>query len=190
MRPAKKFGLRRNCNYGLLLKLSPAIIMNGTGELSSPHAYSRLKVDEDQFFFLHFKHKKNTPKSGKDIYLFLVLTFLLTCKISLFCKKIIVLVSLPASWSSGNALVSGAEGLRLKSRTGQIGHSVTKSDTVLPTVKSDKSVKSDTVLPTARQRCDILRKELCCPGAMTRRWAPPTRYMLRRNTASIMKDLI
>ena len=25
---------------------------------------------------------------------------------------------------------------------------------------------------------------------MTRRWAPPTRYTLRRNTASIMKDLI
>jgi len=30
---------------------------------------------------------------------------------------------------------------------------------------------------------------LCCLGAMTRRWAPPTRYALRRNTASIMKDL-
>jgi len=25
---------------------------------------------------------------------------------------------------------------------------------------------------------------------MTRRWAPPTRYTLRRNTASIMKDLV
>ena len=36
----------------------------------------------------------------------------------------------------------------------------------------------------------FLRKELCCPGAMTRRWAPPTRYTLRRNAASIMKDLI
>ena len=36
----------------------------------------------------------------------------------------------------------------------------------------------------------FLRKELCCPGAMTRRWAPPTRYTLRRNPASIMKDLI
>ena len=36
----------------------------------------------------------------------------------------------------------------------------------------------------------FLRKELCYPGAMTRRWAPPTRYTLRRNTASIMKDLI
>ena len=30
----------------------------------------------------------------------------------------------PASWSSGNAFVSRAEGLRFKSRTGQIGHSV------------------------------------------------------------------
>ena len=36
----------------------------------------------------------------------------------------------------------------------------------------------------------LLRIELCCPGAMTRRWAPPTRYTLRRITASIMKDLI
>ena len=36
----------------------------------------------------------------------------------------------------------------------------------------------------------FLRMELCCPGAMTRRWAPPTRYTFRRNTASIMKDLI
>ena len=36
-------------------------------------------------------------------------------------------------------------------------------------------VKSNTVLPT---------------GAMTRRWALQTRYTLRRNTASIMKDLI
>ena len=29
-----------------------------------------------------------------------------------------------ASWSSGNAFVSGAGGLRFKSRAGQIGHSV------------------------------------------------------------------
>ena len=29
----------------------------------------------------------------------------------------------PASWSSGNAFVSGAEGLRFKSRAGRIGHS-------------------------------------------------------------------
>ena len=31
---------------------------------------------------------------------------------------------LPASWSSGNAFVSGAEGLRFKSRASQIGHCV------------------------------------------------------------------
>ena len=30
----------------------------------------------------------------------------------------------PASWSSGKAFVSGAGGLRFKSRVGQIGHSV------------------------------------------------------------------
>ena len=36
----------------------------------------------------------------------------------------------------------------------------------------------------------FLRKELCCLGAMMRRWAPPTRYMPRRITASIMKDMI
>ena len=36
----------------------------------------------------------------------------------------------------------------------------------------------------------LLRKKLCCPGAMTRRWASQTRYTLRRNSASIIKDLI
>ena len=36
----------------------------------------------------------------------------------------------------------------------------------------------------------FFRRKLCCPDAMTLRWAPPTRYILRRNTASIMKDLI
>ena len=34
------------------------------------------------------------------------------------------------------------------------------------------------------------QKELCCPATMTLRWAPPTRYTLQRNAASIMKDLI
>ena len=33
----------------------------------------------------------------------------------------------PASWSSGNAFVSGVWGLRFKSRAGQIGHSVANS---------------------------------------------------------------
>ena len=36
----------------------------------------------------------------------------------------------------------------------------------------------------------FLQKELCCPGAMTRGWAQHTRNTLRRNTTSIMKDLI
>ena len=36
----------------------------------------------------------------------------------------------------------------------------------------------------------FLRKELCCPGAMTRRWTTPSRYSLQRITAIIMKDLI
>ena len=52
---------------------------------------------------------------------------------------------------------------------GQIGHSVAKR------------------LATA---ATFLRKELRCPGAMTRRWASPSRYTLWGNTASIMKDLI
>ena len=36
----------------------------------------------------------------------------------------------------------------------------------------------------------LLLKEQCCLGAMTRRWAPQTRYMLQRITASIMKNLM
>ena len=73
-----------------------------------------------------------------------------------------------ASWLSGNAFVSGAEGLRFKFRAGQIGHTVTHG------VSAATS----------------LRKELYCPGAMTWRWGPPTRYTLRRITANITKDLI
>ena len=50
-------------------------------------------------------------------------------------------------------------------------------------------VKSDTVLPTARQRCNISLKGVVSPaGAMTRRWAPQTRYTLWRNTARINKQ--
>ena len=36
----------------------------------------------------------------------------------------------------------------------------------------------------------FLQMKLCCPDTMTRKWAPPTRYTLRRNAASMMKDLI
>ena len=53
-----------------------------------------------------------------------------------------------ASWSSGNAIVSGTGGLRFKSRVGQI----------------------DTVLPTACHRCGIFSKRAVLPaGAITRR---------------------
>ena len=34
----------------------------------------------------------------------------------------------------------------------------------------------------------FLQKELCCPGAIMQRRAPPTCYPLRRNPASIIKD--
>ena len=44
-------------------------------------------------------------------------------------------------------------------------------------------------LPTARHRFDIFSKEIVMPGAMMR-WAPQTRYTLRRITARTMKDLI
>ena len=46
------------------------------------------------------------------------------------------------SWSSGNAFVSGAEGLRFKSRAGQIGHSVANGS----------------------HRCDISSKGAVLPG--------------------------
>ena len=68
--------------------------------------------------------------------------------------------------SSGtNAFVCGAGGLRFKSRAGQIGHGVATA-------------------------AAFFRKKLCCPDAMTRRWALQTRYTLRRNTGNVMKDLI
>ena len=72
------------------------------------------------------------------------------------------------SWSSGNAFVSEAVGPGLKSRAAQIS-SVANSS------------------PPLR---NFLRKDICCPCAMTRRCAPQTRYTLRRNTSTIMKDLI
>ena len=78
-------------------------------------------------------------------------------------------ISKPGSWSSGNVFFSGAGGLRIKSRAGQIGHIVANGSPPLQ---------------------HFFRKKLCCPGAMTRRWAPQTRYTLRRNTTSIIKDSI
>ena len=51
-------------------------------------------------------------------------------------------------------------------------------------------LKSNTVLPTARHRCNISLKEAVLPtGAITRRWAPQTRFKHRHDTASIIKDL-
>ena len=35
-----------------------------------------------------------------------------------------------------------------------------------------------------------LNRKLCCPGAMTRRWAPQTCHTHQRITASLMKGLI
>ena len=49
---------------------------------------------------------------------------------------------MPASWSSGNAFVFEAGGLRFKSRVGQIGHSVVNGS----------------------PRCDISLKEAVTPG--------------------------
>ena len=63
--------------------------------------------------------------------------------------------------SSGNAFASGAGGLRFKFRAVQIGH---------------------TAAVAVR-----FRKKLCCWGVMMRRWAPQTRYALRRDTASVAK---
>ena len=55
------------------------------------------------------------------------------------CNKYL---GVPAGWSSGNAFVSGAGGLRFKSGADQIGH----------------------VLPAARHRCDISSKGAVLPG--------------------------
>ena len=55
----------------------------------------------------------------------------------------------------------GAGGLRFKFRAVQIGHTAAVAVT--------------------------FRKKLCCRGVMMRRWAPHTRYVLRRDTASVAK---
>ena len=52
-------------------------------------------------------------------------------------------------------------------------------------------IKLDAVLPAARHSCDISSRGAVLPaGTKIRRWAPQTRYTLRRSTASIIKDLI
>ena len=50
--------------------------------------------------------------------------------------------------------------------------------------------KSDAELPTTLHRCDILKEAVLPAGAMTWRWAPPTRYTHRHIAVSSMKDLI
>ena len=47
-------------------------------------------------------------------------------------------------------------------------------------------VKSNTVLPTARLPCNVYSIELCCSGAMTRRWALQTRNTLWHTTANLI----
>ena len=71
-------------------------------------------------------------------------------------------------WSSGNAFVSESGDHKFKSWL----------------------VKSDIVLQRLATAATHLGNELCCPGAMRRRWVTPTRHTLRRITASIIKDLI
>ena len=69
-----------------------------------------------------------------------------------------------ARWPSGNELDSGTVGLG--SNPGSV------------------KLESCQRLATA---ATFLRKELCCPGAMSRQWAPQTRFTLRRNTARVIK---
>ena len=76
------------------------------------------------------------------------------------CSQICHLLSnMSASWSSGNALILEAVGLRFKSWTGQIRQSVAN-------------------LQWLTTAATFLQKELCFVIAMTRRWAPKTRYTL------------
>ena len=46
------------------------------------------------------------------------------------------------------------------------------------------------MLPTACHRCDILVGTVLPADLMTRVWAPQARYVLRPNTASVMRNLI
>ena len=76
---------------------------------------------------------------------------------------------IPTRWSSGKTFVSGAGILRFKSRTSQIGRTVANGSPPL------QPSSNRAVLPA---------------GPLTWRWVPQIGYTLRRNTASIMKDLI
>ena len=71
-----------------------------------------------------------------------------------------------ATWSSGNAFVSGVLSSNLK------------------------QVKSNTVLPTAFHRSNISSKEAVLPGHNDAEMDSQTRCTLRHNTASVIKNLI
>ena len=75
----------------------------------------------------------------------------------------------PAIWLSVNAFVSGAGGLRFESEAGRIGHRIAYCS-----------------LPLRH----FFEWSCCCPDAVTRRRVTLTRYTFRRNTASVMKDVI
>ena len=51
-------------------------------------------------------------------------------------------------------------------------------------------VTSYIMLPTARHRCDIRLKAVVLPGRNDAENGPPTRYTLRRNAATLLKDFI
>ena len=87
---------------------------------------------------------------------------------------------------------SGVTKIIAKSKKRPVCRAVTRSSLEREVLGSIlRPVKSDILLLTARHRSDISSKEAVLhTGAMTRRWAPQTRYTLRRSTASIMKDLI
>ena len=68
---------------------------------------------------------------GYIFFFFLKLQAFLDSFLSKFPKKILFSLHKHASWSSGNAFVSWAGGLRSKSRAGQIGHSVAKGSSQL-----------------------------------------------------------
>ena len=79
------------------------------------------------------------------------------------------ITSLPASWSIGNAFVSGAGGLRFKSRASKIGHIVANGSSSL------------------RQ---LFERSRVAASIATQRDGPRQLFTLRRNRANIMKDLI
>ena len=74
-----------------------------------------------------------------------------------------------ASWLRGKAFISGAGGLRFKSRAGQIEHSVVNGSPLLR---------------------HFFERGFFASRRMMRRWAPQARYTFRRNTATIIKDLV